>query len=35
MTNDARTIRYPNPDIHINDTLKINLETGKVVEFIK
>lgn len=27
--------RYPDPLIKANDTVKINIETGKVVEFIK
>ncbi|KAM3135872.1 hypothetical protein pb186bvf_012001 [Paramecium bursaria] len=35
VTNDSRTIRYPHPDIHVNDTVKIDLDTGKVTEFIK
>mmetsp|Transcript_22968 Transcript_22968/g.39079 ORF Transcript_22968/g.39079 Transcript_22968/m.39079 type:complete len:263 (-) Transcript_22968:89-877(-) len=35
VTHDARTIRYPDPLIKVNDTVKINIETGKVVEFIK
>ncbi|KAF0685085.1 Aste57867_22959 [Aphanomyces stellatus] len=34
-TNDGRTIRYPDPLIRVNDTVKIDLETGKVVDFIK
>jgi small subunit ribosomal protein S7e len=34
-TFDGRTIRYLDPLIKANDTVKINLETGKVVEFIK
>ena len=34
-TNDGRTIRYPDPLIKVNDTVKIELETGKVVEHIK
>jgi len=34
-TNDGRTIRYPDPLIKANDTVKIDLETGKVVDFIK
>lgn len=33
-TYDGRTIRYPHPDIKANDTIKINLETGKIVERI-
>ncbi|PVU88513.1 hypothetical protein BB561_005814 [Smittium simulii] len=35
VTHDARTIRYPNPSIKVNDTVKIDIETGKVVETIK
>ncbi|CAK9209088.1 unnamed protein product [Sphagnum jensenii] len=34
-TFDGRTIRYPDPLIKVNDTVKVNIETGKVVEFIK
>ncbi|CAM6086545.1 unnamed protein product [Calypogeia fissa] len=34
-TFDGRTIRYPDPLIKVNDTIKIDIETGKVVEFIK
>merc|ERR1711991_54289 len=30
-THDGRTIRYPDPDIKVNDTIKYNIETGKVV----
>ncbi|KAH7472591.1 40S ribosomal protein S4-3 [Phytophthora ramorum] len=34
-TNDGRTIRYPDPVIKVGDTVKIDLETGKVTEHIK
>lgn len=34
-TEDARTIRYPNPDININDTIKFDLSTGKILEYHK
>jgi ribosomal protein S4E len=34
-TNDGRTIRYPDPMIKVNDTVKIDLETGKIVDFVK
>ncbi|KAL6627858.1 hypothetical protein ACP70R_031584 [Stipagrostis hirtigluma subsp. patula] len=34
-THDGRTIRYPDPLIKANDTIKIDLETNKVVDFIK
>jgi len=34
VTHDARTIRYPDPDIKVNDTVKIDLETGKINSYI-
>ena len=30
VTHDARTIRYPHPDLNVLDTIKLNLDTGKV-----
>ncbi|KXS20339.1 ribosomal protein S4e [Gonapodya prolifera JEL478] len=35
VTHDGRTIRYPDPDIKVNDTVRIDLETGKITEFVK
>jgi small subunit ribosomal protein S4e len=35
VTHDARTIRYPNPDIKVNDTIKIALSDSKILEHIK
>lgn len=35
VTHDGRTIRYPHPDIKVNDTIKFNLETGEVDGVIK
>ncbi|RXG44763.1 hypothetical protein VDGE_02544 [Verticillium dahliae] len=35
VTHDARTIRYPDPLIKVNDTVKIDLATGKITDFIK
>ena len=35
MTHDARTIRYPDPLIKVNDTVRIDLDTGKITDFIK
>lgn len=35
VTHDGRTIRYPDPLIKINDTVKIDLATGKIDDFIK
>jgi small subunit ribosomal protein S4e len=32
---DGRTIRYPDPLIQVNDTVKVDLETGKITDFIK
>ncbi|KAF5850787.1 hypothetical protein GGP41_010417 [Bipolaris sorokiniana] len=35
VTHDARTIRYPDPAIKVNDTVKVDLSTGKISDFIK
>lgn len=35
VTHDARTIRYPDPLVKVNDTVQIDLETGKITDFIK
>eukprot|EP01053_Blabericola_migrator_P013172 Blabericola_migrator_1__13171@NODE_902_length_6138_cov_137_766595_g632_i0_p3_GENE_NODE_902_length_6138_cov_137_766595_g632_i0NODE_902_length_6138_cov_137_766595_g632_i0_p3_ORF_typecomplete_len262_score68_84Ribosomal_S4e/PF00900_20/2_5e03Ribosomal_S4e/PF00900_20/2_1e32Ribosomal_S4e/PF00900_20/3_1e03RS4NT/PF08071_12/1e1840S_S4_C/PF16121_5/1_6e15S4/PF01479_25/9_7e06_NODE_902_length_6138_cov_137_766595_g632_i052025987 len=32
---DGRTLRYVHPDIKVNDTVKLDLATGKVLEHIK
>jgi small subunit ribosomal protein S4e len=34
-THDGRTIRYPDPLIKKHDTVKVDLATGKVTDFIK
>ena len=34
-TFDGRTIRYPDPLIKANDTIKLDLESQKITEFIK
>ena len=34
-THDGRTIRYPDPSIAVNDTVKFEIESGKISEFIK
>ncbi|CAN1184389.1 40S ribosomal protein S4 [Linum perenne] len=34
-TYDGRTIRYPDPLIKANDTIKLDLESTKIVDFIK
>lgn len=35
VTHDGRTLRYPDPAIKVNDTVKLDLTDGKVKEFIK
>ncbi|KAJ1345375.1 40S ribosomal protein S4 [Batrachochytrium salamandrivorans] len=35
VTHDGRTIRYPDPLVKVNDTIKVDIETGKFTEFIK
>ena len=35
VTHDGRTIRYPDPLIKVNDTVKVDLQTGKITDFIK
>jgi small subunit ribosomal protein S4e len=35
VTHDGRTLRYPDPLVAVNDTIKLNLETGKIDEFVK
>eukprot|EP01111_Echinosteliopsis_oligospora_P013255 TRINITY_DN470_c0_g1_i1.p1 TRINITY_DN470_c0_g1~~TRINITY_DN470_c0_g1_i1.p1 ORF type:complete len:262 (+),score=44.97 TRINITY_DN470_c0_g1_i1:78-863(+) len=34
ITNDGRTIRYPDPIINVNDTVKIDLVSGKIVQHV-
>ncbi|KAG1676552.1 hypothetical protein FOA52_000095 [Chlamydomonas sp. UWO 241] len=35
VTHDGRTIRYPDPDVKIHDTIMLNLESGKITDFVK
>jgi len=35
VTHDGRTIRFPHPDISVHDTVKVDIETGKILEVIK
>jgi len=35
VTHDGRTLRYPDPAIKVNDTVKLDLTDGKVKDFIK
>jgi small subunit ribosomal protein S4e len=34
-THDGRTIRYPDPLIKANDTIRFNLEESKIADFVK
>lgn len=35
VTHDGRTIRYPDPHIRVNDTVKFDLSTNKITDFVK
>jgi len=35
VTHDGRTIRYPDPVIKVNDTVKFDFEQNKIVDFVK
>ena len=30
VTHDGRTIRYPDPNVKVNDTIRVSIETGKI-----
>ena len=30
VTHDGRTLRYPRPDLNVLDSIKLNLDNGKV-----
>ncbi|KAL1918741.1 40S ribosomal protein eS4 [Calcarisporiella thermophila] len=34
VTHDGRTVRYPDPLIKVNDTIRLDLETGKISDFV-
>ena len=34
VTHDGRTIRYPDPDIKLHDTVKVDLSNGKIVDHV-
>ena len=34
-THDGRTIRYPDPLTKVNDTVMVDIATGKIKDFIK
>lgn len=35
VTHDGRTIRFPDPELRVNDTVRFNIETGKIEGVIK
>jgi small subunit ribosomal protein S4e len=35
VTHDGRTIRFPNPDIKADDTVRVNLRNGEITDFYK
>ncbi|KAK2196482.1 bifunctional RNA-binding S4 domain/Ribosomal protein S4e/Ribosomal protein L2 [Babesia duncani] len=35
ITHDGRTIRYIHPEVKPGDSLRVDIETGKVIEFLK
>jgi len=35
VTHDSRTIIYPNPDIKVNDTVMVDIASGKITQSIK
>jgi len=35
VTHDGRTIRYPDPAVKVNDVVKVDINTGKIVEIFK
>jgi small subunit ribosomal protein S4e len=35
MTHDGRTIKYPDPDVKVNDTIRYDFASGKALDYIK
>ncbi|GJJ10920.1 40S ribosomal protein S4 [Clathrus columnatus] len=35
VTHDGRTIRYPDPSVRVNDTVRFDLEQNKISDFVK
>lgn len=35
VTHDARTIRYPDPHVKVNDTIVVDIATGKMSDYVK
>merc|ERR1712003_180778 len=35
ITHDGRTLRYPDPDVKVNDTVKVDIASGKMSDIMK
>ncbi|GFS30523.1 40S ribosomal protein S4 [Nephila pilipes] len=35
VTHDARTIRYPDPLVKVNDSVQVDIASGKIMDFVK
>merc|ERR1719356_2147482 len=35
VTHDGRTLRYPDPDVKVNDTVRVDLASGKMLDYVK
>uniref|UniRef100_T1JIB6 40S ribosomal protein S4 n=1 Tax=Strigamia maritima TaxID=126957 RepID=T1JIB6_STRMM len=35
VTHDGRTIRYPDPNIKVNDSVQVDIASGKITDYIK
>merc|ERR1712039_347919 len=35
ITHDGRTLRYPDPDVKANDTVRVDIATGKILDYVK
>jgi ribosomal protein S4E len=35
ITHDGRTLRYPDPDVKANDSVKVDIATGKMTDILK
>ena len=31
---DGRTVRFPDPEVKVNDTVMLDIETNKIIDFI-
>merc|ERR1719215_2333564 len=35
VTHDGRTLRYPDPDVKVHDTVRMDIATNKVLDYVK